>query len=281
MASEAFAVLMRSLRKITSVASSHTPRFSLKPVFSDMAQRSPQDFNLPLTVKDYAVRGAAAATGKRKAEEITGIVQALKKKLCEELEPLVDNTGGNVAGSSSQRERGNRLLELAKPSAAVFTGLVTNREGVSLEPTEAPNVAAYLPKALLQFLAWQQLCEMNRARHNAYSRQSTGNHATAVLKDPKGALFEVQKGKPVLIGRKMALFMPDIDAGESQLISKRHAIVEYEGDELLVKVLGKNGITIDGDNHKPPQVVSLKTGSVLQMAGFDVTVVKVESVSDV
>ena len=79
----------------------------------------------------------------------------------------------------------------------------------------------------------------------------------------------------------MALFMPDIDAGESQLISKRHAIVEYEGDELLVKVLGKNGITIDGDNHKPPQVVSLKTGSVLQMAGFDVTVVKVESVSDV
>jgi len=164
-----------------------------------------------------------------------------------------------------------RLVELAKPSTSVLEGVLEDCDSNNTtEPVHAPNVARFMPTVLVQYLAWQQACELTKLQSKKPRKQV--EQVAALLKDSCGRVFEVTKQRPAVIGRKVHLFRPDVDAGDNKLVSKRHAVVQFLGDGLTLRALGKNAILVDGTSIQQNGVASLRNGSVLQLAGFKIEV---------
>jgi len=169
-----------------------------------------------------------------------------------------------------EEDHERRLVEMAKASTVVFEGLVPDGTGQLLDPGQAPEVGEYLPPVLTQYLAWQQLIEMNKLRRKRDERLP--GEPTATLRDASGHTVEVTKNRPMVIGRKAPLFVPDMDVGDNMAISKRHAQVMFEGDDLVVKILGKNAVSVDGKLVQHDQMAPLKNGSVMRLGMFGVSV---------
>jgi len=63
-----------------------------------------------------------------------------------------------------------------------------------------------------------------------------------------------------------------IDLGPSKSVSRKHAIISYDGecsgeDDWRIHVFGVNGITIDDDPHKKDAIVVLRSGNVIEIGG--------------
>ena len=200
-------------------------------------------------------------------------MRELKRSLSKELEPFMDTSPILQRDTELQfnADHERRLVEVAKASTVVFEGLVPDGTGRNLDPTQAPEVGKYLPPILTQYLAWQQLIEMNKLRRKRDERPEPGE-PTATLRDASGNTVEVTKNRSMVIGRKAPLFEPDMDVGDNMAISKRHAEVLFEGEDLMVKILGKNAVSVDGKLVHHKQSAPLKNGSVIRLGMFGVSV---------
>ncbi|KAK6511939.1 transcription factor, variant 2 [Arthrobotrys musiformis] len=62
----------------------------------------------------------------------------------------------------------------------------------------------------------------------------------------------------------------DIDLGPSKLVSREHAVIQYDTVEYrcwILEVLGRNGVKIDDEQHKRGSTVRLRSGSMFEIAG--------------
>ncbi|EPS42893.1 hypothetical protein H072_3220 [Dactylellina haptotyla CBS 200.50] len=62
----------------------------------------------------------------------------------------------------------------------------------------------------------------------------------------------------------------DIDLGPSKLVSREHAMIQYDTVEYrcwILEVLGRNGIKVDDEQHKRGSTVQLRSGSMFEIAG--------------
>lgn len=62
---------------------------------------------------------------------------------------------------------------------------------------------------------------------------------------------------------------PDIDLAPAKVVSRRHAIIEYNGDAQAweLSVNGRNGVRVDRDMHREPGPIRLRSGNVLDVGG--------------
>jgi len=64
-----------------------------------------------------------------------------------------------------------------------------------------------------------------------------------------------------------------IDLGPSKLVSRNHAIISYDGENIhgahdwRIHVIGRNGVKIDEDSYKKDSTVMLRSGSVIEIGG--------------
>ena len=97
------------------------------------------------------------------------VLQKLKKTFSQELESFQKaGPGGDTAGAEATAAQSTRLLEVAQPSAAVLEGLLSDPHNKTTEPQDLPNVGSVLPSILVQYLAWQRLCELTTAQHKVF-----------------------------------------------------------------------------------------------------------------
>jgi len=67
----------------------------------------------------------------------------------------------------------------------------------------------------------------------------------------------------------------DIDLGPSKLVSRKHAIISYDGGsadgehDWRIHVVGQNGVKIDDDSYKSNSTVVLRSGSVIEIGGVE------------
>ncbi|KAK6353722.1 transcription factor [Orbilia blumenaviensis] len=62
----------------------------------------------------------------------------------------------------------------------------------------------------------------------------------------------------------------DIDLGPSKLVSREHAVIQYDTVEYrcwILEVLGRNGVKVDDEQHKRGTTVQLRSGSMFEIAG--------------
>ncbi|KAK6344548.1 transcription factor, variant 2 [Orbilia brochopaga] len=62
----------------------------------------------------------------------------------------------------------------------------------------------------------------------------------------------------------------DIDLGPSKLVSREHAVIQYDTMEhrcWILEVLGRNGVKIDDEQHKKGTTIQLRSGSMFEIAG--------------
>ncbi|EGX49813.1 hypothetical protein AOL_s00076g697 [Orbilia oligospora ATCC 24927] len=62
----------------------------------------------------------------------------------------------------------------------------------------------------------------------------------------------------------------DIDLGPSKLVSREHAVIQYDTVEYrcwILEVLGRNGVKVDDEQHKRGTTVPLRSGSMFEIAG--------------
>ncbi|EWC44029.1 hypothetical protein DRE_01381 [Drechslerella stenobrocha 248] len=62
----------------------------------------------------------------------------------------------------------------------------------------------------------------------------------------------------------------DIDLGPSKLVSREHAVIQYDTMEhrcWILEVLGRNGVRIDDEQHKRGSTVQLRSGNMFEIAG--------------
>ncbi|KAJ6259442.1 hypothetical protein Dda_5079 [Drechslerella dactyloides] len=62
----------------------------------------------------------------------------------------------------------------------------------------------------------------------------------------------------------------DIDLGPSKLVSREHAVIQYDSIEhrcWILEVLGRNGVKIDDEQHKRGTTIQLRSGSMFEIAG--------------
>lgn len=62
----------------------------------------------------------------------------------------------------------------------------------------------------------------------------------------------------------------DIDLGPSKLVSREHAVIQYDTVEYrcwILEVLGRNGVKVDDEQHKRGMTVPLRSGSMFEIAG--------------
>ena len=86
------------------------------------------------------------------------MMDGFKEELSLELALFTKDTSGDPSADHQVA----RLVEMARPSTAVFHGLVHDGQALS-EPTDAPCVGNFLPPILVQYLAWQRLCEISNS----------------------------------------------------------------------------------------------------------------------
>ncbi|KAK6542212.1 transcription factor [Orbilia ellipsospora] len=62
----------------------------------------------------------------------------------------------------------------------------------------------------------------------------------------------------------------DIDLGPSKLVSREHAVIQYDAVDYrcwILEVLGRNGVKIDDEQQKRGSTVQLRSGSMFEIAG--------------
>ncbi|KAF3928881.1 hypothetical protein ABW20_dc0109150 [Dactylellina cionopaga] len=62
----------------------------------------------------------------------------------------------------------------------------------------------------------------------------------------------------------------DIDLGPSKLVSREHAVIQYDTVEYrcwILEVLGRNGVKVDDEQQKRGSTVQLRSGSMFEIAG--------------
>lgn len=60
-----------------------------------------------------------------------------------------------------------------------------------------------------------------------------------------------------------------IDLGPSKMVSRHHAVIEYENEEWYLTVRGRNGVRIDEVALKPGDRAALASGKVIEIAGVE------------
>lgn len=86
-----------------------------------------------------------------------------KKAFCQELESFQQATAPAVQPDAETADaQWTHLAEVAKPSGVVLEGLLGGvGKTTADEPKDCPKVASVLPTILVQYLAWQRLCELS------------------------------------------------------------------------------------------------------------------------
>lgn len=107
------------------------------------------------------------------------VLQKLKNTFSQELQSFQNaSPAGNTAGTEATSAQSTRLLEVAQPSAAVLDGLLSDPHNKATEPKDLPNVGSVLPTILVQYLAWQRLCELTTAQHKVLAVPNNAKECT-------------------------------------------------------------------------------------------------------
>jgi len=117
-------------------------------------------------------------------------------------------------------------------------------------------------------------------------RLTPENTGLRLLNGPKAKQqFPLQRMR-TLIGRSdppevvVDLDLSDCELGDIPMISRRHAVIEWQQGELqIIDLASRNGTIVDGQPlkpaqpHQPSAPVALKMGSKLQLANLEFEVI--------